>query len=117
MKYRTIIELVTEAEDKNEAMDIVGEFLNGGIDSGVRMKCQTVVFRRHKLLYAGIFFALTCMLLGTISFGYVKNAPGVFSNIKNTSAVQPPLKTSRKASFRDKWQEEETKKVLEYIKN
>ena len=37
MKYRTVIEVVTEAKDKSEAIEIVGEYLSGDILSGVQM--------------------------------------------------------------------------------
>ena len=117
MKYRTVIEIIAEAKDKHEAMDIAGEFLNGGIESGVRMKCRTTLFRPYMLLGAGVFVALACTLLGTASLRYFKNSADMFPGAGNTSAVQPPLKTSEEAAFRSQWQEEEAKKVLEYIKS
>ncbi len=117
MKYRTVIEIITEAKDKHEAMDIAGEYLNGGIETGVRMKCRTALFRPYILLRAGFFFTLACALLGTVSLRYFKNSAGVFRGASNTSAIQPPLKTSEEAAFKGKWQEEGTRKALEYIKS
>ncbi|MFH1995843.1 MAG: hypothetical protein ABIJ27_02455 [Candidatus Omnitrophota bacterium] len=40
-RYRTVIEVMTEAEDQHEAADIAGEYLRGNISSGVSMKCST----------------------------------------------------------------------------
>jgi len=117
MKYRTVIEIIAEAKDKNEAMDIAGEFLNGGIESGVHMKCRTMLFRPYALLGVGVFFVLACALLGTVSLRYFTNGADIFPGAGNTSAVQPPLKTSDQTAFRGQWQEEEAKKVLEYIKS
>ena len=39
--FKTIIELVTIAEDKHEATDIAGEYLRGNISNGVSMRCST----------------------------------------------------------------------------
>ena len=117
MKYRTVIEIITEASDKHEAMDIAGEFLSGDIESGVRMKCRTTPLRPYVLLRTGVFFVLGCALLGTVSLGYFKNSAKVFPGARGVSAVQPPLKTLRTTAFRDQWQVEENKKVLEYIKS
>lgn len=117
MKYRTIIEIIAEAKDKHEAMDIAGEFLNGGIESGVRMKCRTAPFQPYKLLCAGIFLALVCVLLGTVSLKYFKNSANMFTSAKNICAVQPPLKTSKEAAFRGRWQKEEVKKILAHIQS
>ena len=41
MKYKTTIEIVADAGDKSEAMEIAGEYLSGNLISGVRMKCRT----------------------------------------------------------------------------
>jgi len=38
-RFRTIIELVMEAENPSEAIDIAGEYLRGELDTGVTMEC------------------------------------------------------------------------------
>jgi len=117
MKYRTVIEIVTEAKDKHEAIDIAGEFLNGGGENGVSMKCRTTLFRPYILAGIGIFFTLACTVLGTVSLRYFKSGPGAFSGARNISAIQPPLRTSEEDAFMNRWQKEKAKKVLEYVKS
>lgn len=117
MKYKTIIEITTEAKDKHEAMDIVGEFLNGDIENGVSMRCRTLPLNPYVLLRVGAFLVLSCAVLGMVSLRYFKDSAGIFHGVKNVSAVQAPLKTSKSEAFRRQWQQEGAKKVFEYIKN
>ena len=53
MKFKTTIKLITEAKDKNEAMEIAGEYLSGNLATGVDMKLHTVSVRRNRQLLAG----------------------------------------------------------------
>ena len=50
MKYRTVIELVVEADNEHEATDIAGEYLRGDLESGVRMKFSTKPLTAHTIL-------------------------------------------------------------------
>lgn len=116
MRYRTLIEITTDAENENEAVDLAGEFLNGNIEDGVVMKCSTRPLRSHIFLKTGLLLSVTLLFIGLLSFGYSKSPGRQFYGIKNISAVQPPLKTARAEEFKAAWKEEESKKVLEYIK-
>ena len=39
MQYKTVIEIICEAVDDHEALDIAGEFLKGDLEAGVEMRC------------------------------------------------------------------------------
>ena len=118
MKYRTMIEIISDAENENEALDIAGEFLRGNLESGVRIKSRTKPFKSHVLLQATILSVILFVFafVGVELFDHSKGAARVFFGIKNTSAVQPPLKTGKSLDFKDTWREEEYRKVLDYIK-
>lgn len=118
MKYRTVIELVTEAEDTNEAMDIAGEYLRGNFENDVKMKCRTKPLKLHVVFQASAAVAiLVSVIIGIASFGYFESPPVQFSGTENVSAIQPPLKTAENhQEFNETWQEKADKKVLEYIK-
>ena len=49
-KYKTIIELVMEANDSSEALDIAGEYLRGNIESGVSIKCYSQPLQKETVL-------------------------------------------------------------------
>jgi len=117
MKYKTIIQITTEATDKSEAMEIVGDYLSGNIMSGVEMKCRTtprIDYKGGILLGIALFSfvilggALFTSTIGGSSFGT--------SNLAVASAMQPPLKTSliasKNDSFKEDWQNKQTKEAL-----
>jgi len=116
MKYKTVINIFTDADSKDEAVDIAGEFLRGNLESGVRMKCSTIPVKSCRLFKTGALLLLTSAFIGIASLGYFKTTAIPFSGSKNTSAFQPSLKTSQTAKFKENWQEEKNRKVLEYIK-
>ena len=39
MRYKTVIEIVCEADNDHEALDIAGEFLKGDLEAGIEMQC------------------------------------------------------------------------------
>ena len=118
MKYRTVIEVISDAENENEALDIAGEFLRGNLESGVRIKSRTKPLKSHILLQVTVLSALVFVfaLAGIEFFERSNSIPRAFSAIKNISAVQPPLLTSKSPDFKETWKEEERRKVLDYIK-
>ena len=118
MKYRTVIEVISDAENENEALDIAGEFLRGNLESGVRIKSRTKPLKSHRLLHVTVLSVILAVvaLTGVNLFEHSKDAPRVSSVIRNTSAVQPPLKTGKGPYFKETWKEEEHRKVLDYIK-
>ena len=94
MKYRTTIEIVSEARDKHEAMEIVGEYLSGNISSGVQMKYLTGPAQSFaKITVTALLFLA---LLGGSIFSALYTKPGstVISATPGVSAIQPRLKTS-----------------------
>jgi len=122
MKFKTTIQITTEAENKNEAMEIVGEYLCGNLMSGVDMKCLTKPVRNYKrgivLGSLVVFFIVGLGILTTISY---KHPQSMIQGIYGVGAIQPPLKTSISADkenleFKHKWEDRQAKEALEYIK-
>lgn len=121
MKYKTTIELVTEAKDKNEAIEIAGEYLSGNIMSGVDMKCLTrPVMRYGGKVIASISVSLALVIVGFVVTLQTKTVQNVFHGGASISAVQPPLKTSsiekKDSSFKKEWEDKQTRQMLDYIK-
>ena len=116
MKYQTVIKIFTDAESEHEATDIAGEFLRGNLETGIRMKCCTRPLKSYRLFRVSALLLLIFAFIGIASLGYFKTSAIPFSGSKNTNAFQPPLKTSQTTKFKEAWQEEKNKKVLEYIK-
>jgi len=121
MKYKTIIEIVTDAENKNEATEIVGEYLSGNIVSGVRMRCST---RPHASIKKAIVTVVALSLLvvvgGLLSVAQIKNSQGLPGTTPGASAIQPTLKTSAQEKddldFKKKWESRQTETALDIIK-
>lgn len=120
MRYRTVIEVVTEARDKSEAMEIVGDYLSGDVLSGVRMKYSTSAVNGVKKAAITIT-ALSLMLVGGLISMYVTKPIGDGTpSAAGMSAVQPPLQTQvlhiRDAQFKAEWQDEHNKEALRKIR-
>ena len=118
MKYKTVIEVVCEAENKDEAMDVAGEFLSGQIENGVKMRCFSRPLSLSvisKLSKGFIGFALIASL-GVLSVNLLhKEKENISSH--EASAIQPPLRTERNENFKEEWQNQEFKKALETVKD
>ena len=121
MRYKTTIEIVTEASNKHEAAEIAGEYLSGDIVSGVKMKCAS----RPVPSYNGKVVASVAVSLAIIIVGLVvtlqTKTPGMMGRSSASfDAVQPPLKTSvvveKDSNFKKEWQEKKTKEILNFIK-
>ena len=122
MKYRTTIEIVSEARDKNEAIEIVGEYLSGNINSGVNMKCLTdPVQSAARIAVTTLLFVA---LLGGSIFSALYTKPGMMATpvAPGTSAIQPPLKTSvspdhkKSEAFKKAWEAAQVKEALRFSK-
>ena len=120
MRFKTTIEIISEAEDKNEAMDIVGEYLSGNLVSGVDMKCLTrpaVNYKRNVL--AGLAVSVLALVFFVVTL-HVKPSQNSIPNISGTAAIQPPLKTygtdNKNTNFKKEWQDIQTKKALNSLK-
>lgn len=118
MKFKTVIKLVSDAQDKNEAIDLVDDYLAGNIVSGVDMKCVTRrVHNTAKIVGAcALVLAITA---GVIVSSYTRHPQNMLQSVPGVSAVQPPLKTSNIANkspeFKNEWQERHTKEALGQI--
>ena len=119
MRFKTTIKLITEAKDKNEAMEIAGEYLSGNLTSGVDMQLRTAPLHSNinrvglALIISSIFF------LFAIHLSYIKHPQNIIPNLPGDSVIQPPLKTSltdnKRSDFKKEWQAQHTREVLNSI--
>jgi hypothetical protein len=61
MKYRTVIEIICDDTDADNASFTAGEYLRGNVDTGVFMSCRTTPFNLYlfkRLTLAGVMFLL-----------------------------------------------------------
>ncbi len=120
MKYKTNIEITSEASNKDEAMEIVGDYLSGNIVSGIRMKCisKPVRFYNHTAAKAAI--VVLFVTLGFLSGIKARPQHGFAGPTHQMAAVQPPLKTSDSSKsdleFKKDWEEKQTREALNFIK-
>lgn len=124
MKYRTVIELVCSASDRDEACNIAGEYLKGDLDFGVEMKFKTASCFAHKALKYGI----TCAAVFMVSFTFLalfepianmgeKSKSTIIAGISSICTVTPELKTQGETRFKEKWAWKKDKTVLDYLRN
>ena len=124
MRYRTVIELVCNASDKDEASDIAGDYLKGDIDFGVEMKCHTASLTGHRVLKYAASSAIALMMLATFALkitpvaleGETGTKGGYRIAFQDTHTVMPELKTKHKEDFKQEWQERKDDAILEYLK-
>ncbi len=127
-KYKTIIEVETEAADQLEAMDIAGEYLRGNLDSGVVMKCRIQNVNGYKTVGYTFVSILLMIALATGIYGFYtthatplckETASSVTLALSGSSsdAMQPALvaNSSDKAAFREKWEKQQNKVLLEKL--
>jgi hypothetical protein len=124
MKYRTVIELICNASDKDEASNIAGDYLKGELDFGVDMKCHTESLAGHRVIKYVVSSVALLVLLGTFSFriapisqeGDVGSQGGYRIAFQDTHTVMPELKTKHREDFKQEWQERKDDAILEYLK-
>ncbi|MFA6142372.1 MAG: hypothetical protein WC738_03655 [Candidatus Omnitrophota bacterium] len=121
MRYKTTIQITTEAVDKNEALEIVDEYLSGNLVSGIDMKCRTKPTINHKAIIVGA--AAICLVFAgglLLSVNGRHNPAGSMLCGQGLSAIQPPLKTSSSDTndvrFKKEWQDKQSHRILDYIK-
>lgn len=119
-KYKTKIEITAPAENKDEAIEILGDYLSGNITSGIDMKCTT---RQVRFYDHSAAKAVSILLLLSVGFLFnVKTASKENINIGTcqTAAVQAPLNTSNtfrdEAKFKKEWEDRQTREALNFIK-
>lgn len=120
MKYKTTIQIIAEAEDKKEAIDIVGDYLSGNLASGVEMKCLTEPVYGLTRNVISVIAILLVVAFGALSFMPSKTCQGARQGITGINAIQPPLKTSinsnRNSQFKKEWQDRQARDAISYIK-
>ncbi len=116
MKYKTTINITSEARNRDEAIDIVDEYLAGNLRSGVDMKCATRPECTAVKVTCAV--ALSLVIVGVIIFPiHLKTPQLIVPNVSGISAVQAPLKTDKKnVEFKKEWETRQTKEAIEYIK-
>ena len=120
-KYRTVIELVCEAEDRHEAVDMAGEYLRGSLKNGVSMKFWSrPVMAGAKVLCVSI---ISIVLLGA---GVLKTTFSESRNYRSHvvpgyNACQAPLLTgaagAARSEFEERWKDKEFTRAIETIKS
>jgi hypothetical protein len=121
MRFRTTINIIAEAQDKNEAMEIAGEYLSGNLTSGVEMKFHTAPVRSNGRAFAGIALAVALIFgLSIFQLSHIKHSQSSAQNLPGENVIQPPLATSptdrKHSDFRKEWQARHAQEALNYIK-
>jgi hypothetical protein len=120
MKYKTNIEITSDAANKDEAMEIVGDYLSGNIASGIDMKYATRPVRFYNNPAAKIVAIALLMTMGFFSGVKAKPQQGFSVNTCQMAAVTPPLKTydanKNDMRFKKEWQEKQATEAINYIK-
>jgi len=119
-KYLTKIEITSEAANKDEAMEIVGDYLSANIVTGIEMKCVTKPVRFYDHTAAKAAALLVLIVIGFLSGVGVKDRQNFAFNTCQTAAVQVPLKTSdankNDSFFKKEWESKQNTEVLNFIK-
>ncbi len=119
-KYLTKIEITAEAANKDEAIEIVGDYLSSNITSGIEMKCVTKPVRFYDNPAAKAMALVVLIVIGYLSRLSVKEKQGLMLRTCQTAAVQVPLKTScaikDDAAFKKEWESKQTSEVISFIK-
>lgn len=120
MRYKTTIEIVSEAENKAEALEIVGEYLSGNIVSGIDMKCGTKRMTPYKSIVISVVAVSLLLTIGVLASAHMKTRQTSIGGIYGIDAVQPPLKTSsvddKSANFKKEWKAKHTSEALNRIR-
>lgn len=120
MKYKTNIEITSDATNKDEAMEIVGDYLSGNITSGIDMKYATKPVRFYNNSIAKVLAVGLLVTIGFFSGVKAKPQNNFAVNMCQMAAVTPPLKTSDSSKndigFKKEWQEKQTTEAINYIK-
>ena len=123
MKYRTIIELICDAANKDEALDVAGEYLRGKMDFGVSMKCNAVDLRKHRIIKYAVTTVTTVVFFSLLLCRFVpveRNEADMrgqnLISFGPTCTVVPALKTETDAGFKKDWEEKQNEAVLDYLK-
>ncbi len=123
MKYRTVIELVCNAADKEEASNVAGDYLKGEIDFGVEMRCNTTSLWAHRVTKYAVSTAVMMLVFSSLLLKVTpigdneKISPSSQLGFRNTYTVMPALRTKHKADFKKEWEKKHQETALEHLKN
>lgn len=118
MRFKTTIKLITDAKDKNEAMEIAGEYLSGHLTTGVDMRLHTAPVNSNMKRVGFVSAVLLIAALFTVHISSVKHPQNFIQNLPGDSVIQPPLKTSSAdKSYSDFQKEWQARHVREYLKS
>lgn len=116
MRFKTTIKIITEAKDKNEAMEIAGEYLSGNLATGVDMELRTAPLHSNIKRAGFVLVIFSILLLSVMRLSYSKHSQGIIQNLPGDSVIQPPLKTSSAdksySEFQKEWQSRHAKEAL-----
>lgn len=119
-KYKTKIEITSPAANKDEAMEIVGDYLSGNIMSGIDMKYSTKQVRFYDHSAAKAVAVVLLISMGFLFSVRTSSHAPLSGPTCQMAAVQPPLKTSKvnadEAKFKREWEEKQTREALNFIK-
>ncbi|MBD3295973.1 MAG: hypothetical protein GF392_01240 [Candidatus Omnitrophica bacterium] len=122
MKYRTVIEVVCDASDKEDALNIAGEYLRGDVDFGVDMKCRSASIMSHRLkrvtataVIALVMFSAFLLKVSPID-GEEKIQSTSNIGFRNTYTINPALNTKHRSDFKKEWTAKKEQAIMEYIK-
>lgn len=120
MKYKTNIEITSDASDKDEAMEIVGDYLSGNIVSGIDMKCATKPVRFYNNTAAKAAVVTILVMIGFLSGARAKPQHSLSMSMCQMAAVTPPLKTANsdkdEMRFKNEWENKKTTETINFIK-
>ncbi|MDP2928941.1 MAG: hypothetical protein Q8O01_02615 [Candidatus Omnitrophota bacterium] len=120
MKYKTSIEITSDAADKDEAMEIVGDYLSGNIASGIDMKYATKPVHFYNNSAARVVIVGLLITIGFFSGVKAKPRHNFAVNMCQMAAVTPPLKTSdanrNDMRFKKEWENKQTTEAINFIK-
>jgi len=122
MKYRTVIELICEADSAEDALDTAGEYLRSNIDCGVQMKSKASslsTYRTTKYV-ASLLIAFLFISVGTLGLraSNEKGSQNLLSRLssQNVCTVQPELKTKHEKAFKEAWEIKSKEEMLDFLK-
>ena len=120
MKYKTNIEITSDAANKDEAIEIVGDYLSGNIASGIDMKCATKPIHFYNSSAARVIVVSLLVTAGFFSGVKAKPQNGFSVNMAQMAAVTPPLKTSDAnkldARFKKEWENKQAAEAIFFFK-
>ena len=120
MRFKTTIKLITEAKDRNEAMEIAGEYLSGNLTTGVEMKLGAAPLHSNIKRIGFALVISSILLLLAMHLSYVKHPQSIILNLPGDSVIQPPLKTysadKSYSGFQKEWQARHAKEVLGLVR-